>query len=80
MVSVVGVVVAFVVMVMTMLYVMSPEVEGKPRGVFGRMMRYVPLQPIKIIIVAWQILTQVRARQTHHQGTLGSSVDVIRLE
>lgn len=30
-------------------------------GIVARAARYIPLQSLKIVIVAWQILTQVRA-------------------
>ena len=42
-------------------YVMSGERPGKRRGVVERVARFVPLQSIKIVVVSWQILTQVRA-------------------
>lgn len=42
-------------------YVISAEGAGKPRGLVERVARYVPLQSLKIVIVSWQILTQVRA-------------------
>ncbi|CAM9568519.1 unnamed protein product, partial [Hapterophycus canaliculatus] len=40
------------------LYLMSGEVRSTGHGVVNRMARCVPLQSIKIVIVAWQILTQ----------------------
>eukprot|EP00752_Nemacystus_decipiens_P012586 g11146.t1 len=43
-------------------YVMSGEVGRMGRrGSFGRLVRSIPLQSLKIIIVAWQILTQFTA-------------------
>eukprot|EP00752_Nemacystus_decipiens_P012585 g11145.t1 len=40
-------------------YVMSGEVGRTRRGrLFGRLFRNIPLQSVKIVIVAWQILTQ----------------------
>lgn len=39
-------------------YVMSVENVTRP-GFIARLFRRVPLQSVKIIIVAWQILTQV---------------------
>ena len=42
-------------------YMMSGEHgHDTRRGFFERLMCYVPLQSIKVVIVAWQILTQVR--------------------
>ena len=41
-------------------YLVSAEVGGAGRGIVDRAMRWVPMQSIKIIVVAWQILTQVR--------------------
>lgn len=42
-------------------YVMSGERGGDGRGLVERVARYIPLQSVKIVIVSWQILTQVRA-------------------
>lgn len=41
-------------------YVALGESESRARGVVERAGRFVPLQSVKIVIVAWQILTQVR--------------------
>lgn len=41
-------------------HVMSGEVRPEGAGTVGRLRRYIPLQSLKIVIVAWQILTQVR--------------------
>ena len=42
----------------------SGETVGSGRGIVHRMVRLIPLQSLKIIIVAWQIVTQVgRANQ-----------------
>lgn len=43
-------------------YVTSGERNGKGRGIVERVGRYIPLQSVKIIVVAWQIMTQVRMR------------------
>ena len=40
-------------------YLMSGDMEGRRRGLVHRIARRVPLQTIKIIVVSWQILTQV---------------------
>ena len=42
------------------LYLVSPDTRGSARGVVARMARFIPLQSLKIIIVAWQIVTQVK--------------------
>lgn len=52
-------VVALVVTAGTISYVMSGETEVSGSGVVERLRRYIPLQSLKIIVVAWQILTQV---------------------
>ncbi|CAN0440774.1 unnamed protein product, partial [Ascophyllum nodosum] len=39
-------------------YLVSAEVGGAGRGIVDRVTRWVPMQSIKIIVVAWQILTQ----------------------
>ena len=42
-------------------YMMSEEHgQDTRRGFVEHLMRYIPLQSVKIVIVAWQILTQVR--------------------
>ena len=41
-------------------YVVSGEVGDKGDRIVARLKRYIPLQSLKIVIVAWQILTQVR--------------------
>lgn len=44
---------------------MSLERERAPaQGIVHRVTRLVPIQSVKIVIIAWQILTQVRRR--HH--------------
>ena len=56
-VLVVAVVIAAVSMIS---YVMSGEAGlGAGQGVIDCLTRYIPLQSVKIVIVAWQILTQV---------------------
>lgn len=59
--------VAFIVVLIMLLvaaviatHTMSGELEGGERGRLGRLSRYFPLQSVKIVIVAWQIVTQVR--------------------
>lgn len=54
-------VVALVVAVAVVVYVMSDKVRVGKRGMVERVGRYIPLQSVKIVIVAWQILTQVSA-------------------
>lgn len=44
------------------MHLVSAEMEGARRGVIHRFARRLPLQSIKIVVVVWQILTQVRAR------------------
>ncbi len=43
------------------LYMISGEVRRgeRERGAFRRLFQNIPLQSVKIVIVAWQILTQV---------------------
>jgi len=42
-------------------YMMSGDVRDRERerGPFGRLFETIPLQSVKVVIVAWQILTQV---------------------
>lgn len=42
------------------LYLVSSKANGTKNRVLDGARRYVPLQSVKIVIVAWQILTQVR--------------------
>lgn len=59
------IVVSVFVAVSVVVYVMSREAGYMERGgLLGRLLRSVFLQSVKIVIVAWQILTQVRARAT----------------
>ena len=46
--------------VAVMSYLMSGQGRGKGLGIVERVARYIPLQSVKIVIVAWQILSQVR--------------------
>ena len=41
-------------------YLVSTEMEGDERGLLAGMTKRIPLHSFKIIIVTWQILTQVR--------------------
>ena len=52
-------VVALLVAAAVVSYVTSGERETKELGIVERAGRYIPLQSLKIVIVAWQILTQV---------------------
>lgn len=45
--------------VAVLFYLLSGEEGGTGRGLVDRITRFLPLYPIKIIIVSWQILTQV---------------------
>ena len=42
------------------LHLLSGGMENTERGLVGRIIRIIPVQAVKIIIVAWQILIQVR--------------------
>ena len=43
------------------LYLVSAEKGDAGRGIVNRMMKRIPMHSVKIIIVMWQILTQVSA-------------------
>ena len=49
-------------------HLVSAEVGGGGRGIVDRVTRWVPMQSIKIIVVAWQILTQVREGTADDDG------------
>ncbi|CAM9774589.1 unnamed protein product [Ectocarpus sp. 6 AP-2014] len=50
--------VGLVALVAVVSYVTSGEEDGKGRGIVERVGRYIPLQSVKIVVVAWQIMTQ----------------------
>lgn len=52
-------VILVVACVAIVLHLLSGEMTGTGRGCIDRMARRIPLQSVKVIIVAWQILTQV---------------------
>ena len=52
-------VVAFVVCVAILNYMLSGQERGTDRGIVSRISRFIPLHSLKIIVVVWQILTQV---------------------
>lgn len=52
-------VVALALAVAVVSYATTGEGHGKAQGLIERVARYIPLQSVKIVIVAWQILTQV---------------------
>ena len=53
-------VIAVIAFALFFAYMVSGKADGSVRGIAGWVVRHVPLQSVKIIIVAWQILTQVR--------------------
>lgn len=59
MVAVIAMTVSMAIAFAAVKYLMSVEMEARP-GVIARIIRRVPLQSVKTIIVTWQILTQVR--------------------
>ena len=40
-------------------YMISGKMENTDHGIVARVSRFIPLQSVKIVIVVWQILTQV---------------------
>lgn len=40
-------------------YMMSKERDDRPAGHFHRLKQLLPLQSLKIVIIVWQILTEV---------------------
>lgn len=47
-------------------HLVSGEMDGARRGIIHRFIKRLPLQAIKIVVVVWQILTQVRRHLTIH--------------
>jgi len=56
---VVLVVVIFVGSAAFLTYILSGEEQNADRGIVARLLRFIPLHSLKIVIVVWQILTQV---------------------
>lgn len=54
-------------------YAVSGESEGRARGVVERAGRFVPLQSVMVVIVAWKVLTQVRGL-----GRASNALDSLR--
>lgn len=52
-------VVALLVAVAVVSHVMSGKAGRGGKGLVERLTQYIPLQSVKIVIVVWQILTQV---------------------
>ena len=48
--------------VIVALHLLSEEKEGAGRGIVDRIIRIIPLHTLKIVVVAWQILTQVNTK------------------
>ena len=48
-------------------YMLSGETRGAGQSIVARVTRFFPLQSVKIVIVVWQILTQVRCTATVFQ-------------
>ena len=40
-------------------HLVSGEMDGAHDGIIGRFTKHLPLQSIKIVVVVWQIVTQV---------------------
>lgn len=54
-------------------HMVAIEQDGRPQGVVVRVWKVLPLQAIKIVTVAWQIVTQVRIRNIQNQHFLAST-------
>ena len=53
-------VIAMVIIFTVFTFLTSTEMVGRGRKAVARLLRRMPLHSLKIIIVAWQIVTQVR--------------------
>ena len=50
-----------VAVILAVSYLLSAELErGTTTACLERLMRYIPMQSVKIVIVTWQIVIQVR--------------------
>ena len=51
----------FLAVILVVSYLLSTELERRTERVcVERLMRYIPMQSVKVVIVKWQIVTQVR--------------------
>ena len=67
-------VVFFLASIAFLSYMLSGEIEGTDQGIVARVTRFIPLQSVKIVIVVWQILTQVsRTATVFRRGRLQKS-------
>ena len=48
--------------VIVALHLLSEKKEGAGRGIVDRIIRIIPLHTLKIVVVGWQILTQVNPK------------------
>ena len=62
-------VVALLALAAVVSHVTSGEAGRGGKNLVGRLTQYIPLQSLKIVVVAWQILTQVSPMAS--DGTLG---------
>ena len=67
---VIGIIIlAFVIVGIALaLHLLSGSMENTERGLVGRMIRIIPVQAVKTIIVSWQIVTQVRSALHQSEG------------
>lgn len=59
------------------MHLVSGEMEGGRRGVVHRILAHLPFQSIKIVVVVWQILTQVRIFQIFFKAVLTSMASLL---
>ena len=62
---VITIAVVLAVAVLTSYLISGVKVQGRGGGKIECLTRYIPLQSVKIVIVTWQILTQVRGEKIY---------------
>ena len=70
--------VALVVAAAVFSYLVSGQGVGKRTGMVERLGRYVPLPSVKIVVVAWQILSQVSSSQVNLLCTMAFPNEYVR--
>ena len=57
-------------------HLLSGEMVGSGRGIVDRLTRRVPMHSVKIVIIVWQILTQVRPNNRQRSCISHRFVDI----
>ena len=68
--------VSLVAMISMATYLLSAELErGAAKAFVERLLRRIPVQSVKVVIIAWQIVTQVRLSKNVYRRTVMSGIN-----